>query len=301
MTKYKDQSNSKYLYSDGDSETMILRYFENKLSPEEIKEFKTNIESKWAYMYHLSADRTNLLSWYPFKSNSSLLEVGAGCGALTGMFCEKLKSVTAIELTQIRSRIIKARYNNLHNLEIIAGNINEIEIDQKYDYATLIGVLEYAGQYESENPHLELLKKTRERLKPQGRLLLAIENKFGLKYWAGCKEDHTGRLFDSIEGYPDSKIRTFSNKELRDLLIASGYNGIKFYYPLPDYKFPLEIFSDDYLPNTNHSANNTLFPFKDLSQERYFLFDERKAIKNIINNDMFGFFANSFLVEAINK
>ena len=44
---------------------------------------------------------------------------------------------------------------------------------------------------------------------------MAIENKLGLKYFAGCKEDHVGRMFEGIEGYKNtSGVETFSKREL---------------------------------------------------------------------------------------
>ena len=39
-------------------------------------------------------------------------------------------------------------------------------------------------------------------LKPNGTLIIAIENQFGLKYYSSGKEDHTNIMFDGIEGYP---------------------------------------------------------------------------------------------------
>lgn len=43
------------------------------------------------------------------------------------------------------------------------------------------------------NIHLKPFKKISGYLKEDGKLLIAIENKFGLKYWAGS-EDHTGKF-----------------------------------------------------------------------------------------------------------
>lgn len=46
---------------------------------------------------------------------------------------------------------------------------------------------------------------------------MAIENKLGLKYFAGCKEDHVGRMFEGIEGYKNtSGVETFSKREFRE-------------------------------------------------------------------------------------
>ena len=36
------------------------------------------------------------------------------------------------------------------------------------------------------------LIKIKQLLKPDGKLLIAIENQYGLKYWCGALEDHTG-------------------------------------------------------------------------------------------------------------
>ena len=73
------------------------------------------------------------------------------------------------------------------------GNFQEIEknLTEKYDYITLIGVFEYGESYiQSENPYVDFLKIISRHLKPDGKIILAIENRLGLKYWAGCTEDH---------------------------------------------------------------------------------------------------------------
>ena len=86
-------------------------------------------------------------------------------------------------------------------------------------------------------------------LKPNGKLLIAIENKYGLKYWCGAREDHTAIPFDGLNQYILSKTaQTFSRQELADLVKNAGFENSFFYYPLPDYKFPQVIYSDEYLP-----------------------------------------------------
>ena len=47
--------------------------------------------------------------------------------------------------------------------------------------------------------------------------MLAIENRMGLKYLNGAREDHSGRAFEGIQGYPwgaGSPV-TWSLRELR--------------------------------------------------------------------------------------
>jgi SAM-dependent methyltransferase len=294
-----DSVNNQNHYSDGDVENDILEIFKSDKPDEKIAEVLNNNPS-WPMLYHLSPVRENLLSWYEFKKNASLLEIGAGCGALTGLFCEKLDKVVAVELTKLRSDIISHRYKDKKNLTVVTGNLNDLKIDDKFDYATLIGVLEYAGRYtKSEKPFVDFLKKTRSLLKKDGILILAIENKFGLKYWAGVKEDHTGRLFDSIENYPNGKgVQTFGKEEIKIIFIEAGFEKFDFYYPMPDYKLPTEIFSDKYLPTVNHNLRAGTFPEQDFSNQREFLFNEKLVMDNIVKNKHFYFFSNSFLIFA---
>jgi 2-polyprenyl-3-methyl-5-hydroxy-6-metoxy-1,4-benzoquinol methylase len=292
MTKFNlNYYKGKDIYSDGDIENTILDIVQNN---SDFTDILSNTND-WAILYHLTPFRKNLLDWYAFDKSSSLLEIGGGCGAFSGMFAQKLNRVTVVELSKRRAEIIYNRHKNYENLEIIVGNINDIIFKEKFDYVTLIGVLEYAGKFtESNNPFKTFLENTKSYLKPNGKLFIAIENKFGLKYWAGAREDHTGKLFDSIEGYPDDKsIQTFGKNELESLIKSVGFKNIIFYYPMPDYKLPKIIYSDAYLPDET-AFFDVVSP--NFDQPRYNLFNENLAYKNIIKNKMFDFFANSFLV-----
>lgn len=64
-------------------------------------------------------------------------------GAITELLCKKAKNVTAVELSKNRATATYLRCRNYDNLEIIVGNLNDIQFSKKYDYITLIGVLEY--------------------------------------------------------------------------------------------------------------------------------------------------------------
>jgi len=280
------------LYSDGDVENFILDIVKSGKNLDSIPEDQLS----WPVFYHLSPLRANILNWYPFNKNSSLLEIGAGCGAITGMLCSKTKSVTAVELSERRSMIIDARHYKHQNLEIIVGNFNDIEFSRKFDYITLIGVLEYAPSFtNSHDPATTFLKRVKKLLKNSGKLFIAIENQFGMKYWAGANEDHLGKTFSGIEGYFESShVRTFGKVELEQKIKNAGFKNISFYYPYPDYKFPEQIFTDDRLPSVAEIYNTT--PLYD--SESLALFNEKKVFAEIIKNDSYGFFANSFLVEC---
>ncbi|OGY21696.1 MAG: hypothetical protein A2126_01700 [Candidatus Woykebacteria bacterium GWB1_45_5] len=287
---------SEYLDS---SEEELLKIYSSKDPEEKVKKILSD-NPPWPLLYHLSPARENLLNWYTFPPEASLLEVGAGCGALTGLFCRRLKKVTALELTKKRAKIIALRYKEANNLEVIAGNIENFKIGEKFDFVTSIGVLEYAGLYlKGEDPQKEFLLKLKTLLKPGGTLILAIENRLGLKYWSGCLEDHTSLGFESIHGYPTATgIKTFSRLELKNLLREAGFSKQEFYYPVPDYKLPVEIYSSRFLPGEKKLFALGLFPSPVRGSQREFLFSEHLAMYSLAKNELFEDFSNSFLVCA---
>lgn len=282
-------------YCDGDTEKDVISYLKEYGETGFQEVFKKDI--RWPVYYHITPLRKNILKWYNFKENAEVLEIGAGMGAITNILCEKATHVTAVELSKQRASAIIERCQNKDNLELILGNFNDIKFDKKFDYITLIGVLEYAPLYtNSNNPFKSFLDYIKTLLKDDGKLLIAIENQLGLKYFTGAPEDHTGKIFDGIMGYENKKgIRTFGKKELTNILENSGFKYAKFYYPLPDYKLPTKIFSDEYMPT--EEIINEYSPY--VSNDNLgVLFDEKKVFCEIIKNGMFQDMANSFFVEA---
>lgn len=256
-------------------------------------------DPRWPVTYHLHPSRENLLAWYDFDGTEDVLEIGSGCGALTGLLASRCRSVTCSDISLKRCEI-NAWKNVVHeNIEMHAGNFADLAISRRFDVVTLIGVLEYACSYypagKGSDPFEMLLGAARGFLKPDGVLMVAIENKFGLKYWAGAREDHTGCLYDNLHGYPGpSLVRTFSREELADLLSAAGLPFQEFYYPYPDYKFCQEIYSDARLPRPGELGD----PMHNYDQDRVVNFDEAKVFTEVIRAGAFPFFANSFLVLA---
>ena len=289
----------KDLYSDGDVEDELLDIVQTHTA-DQYEEIILKKES-WPILYHLSQQRQNILAWYPFKKTDKVLEIGAGCGAVTGAMLDKVEKVTAIELSKRRSLINANRHKEFDNLEILVGNFNVVEknLKQKYDYVTLIGVLEYAELYMMcEKPHISFLEKISEHLTENGKILIAIENKLGLKYFAGCKEDHVGQYFEGIEGYSKTKgVKTFSKRELERIFDAIGFLEYEFYYPYPDYKFPTAIYTEDFLPKPQELYNN----IRNFDGDRWLFFDETKAFDSILSSELFPEFSNSFFVELKKK
>jgi len=283
------------LYSDGPIEDEMLEIAKS-YSPKEYNKVIGEREN-WAILYHFSHLRENIILGLPLSPKDSVLEIGAGCGAITGALAKRAGKVTCVDLSMKRSLINAYRHQECEHLEIHVGNFKDVEetLEEKYSVITLIGVFEYAVEYISGlNPYEDFLQVIKKHLKEDGRIVIAIENRFGLKYWAGCSEDHTGRYFEGIEGYKNtSYARTFSHVELKRIFEKVGFKQWEFYYPYPDYKFPLRIFSDEYLPEAGELNTNNYVNF---DKERMTLFDEQAVYGSLIEDGMYPYFANSFLV-----
>lgn len=291
---YSQYSGQDY-YSEGASEDLLLEVVKNH------KETKFNEviigQRSWPVLYHLSHIRGNIVEWLPISKMHKVLEIGSGCGAITGTLADKAKEVTCIELSKKRSLINAYRNQDKKNIEIKVGNFQEIEktLEDKFDYIMLIGVFEYGASYlQGKKPYLRFLEIIKSHLAKEGKIVIAIENKYGLKYWAGCKEDHVGKFFEGLEGYGESSgVRTFSKKEISKLMEENGLHS-EFYYPYPDYKFPISIYSDKYLPHKGELKDN----LRNFDGDRVVLFDETKVYDGLIENEMFPFYSNSFLIIA---
>ncbi len=290
MTYYPGED----FYSDGTVEDDLLAIAKEH-TPQEFPEM---IEEKknWPVFYHLSPFRANVIDWIPLKKTDKVLEIGSGCGAITGALAKKAGSVTCIDLSKRRSLVNAYRNQDKDNITIMVGNFQDIEpnLPCDYDYVFLIGVFEYGQSYIGGNtPYEDFMKICNRHRKEKGRMVIAIENKFGLKYWAGCREDHVGDFFAGLQGYPNGgAARTFTKKGLEKILKRVGIDEYSFYYPYPDYKFATAIYSDRYLPKQGELSNN----LRNFDRDRVLLFDEKLVFDQIIEEEEFPLFSNSYLL-----
>lgn len=281
-------------YCDGDVEDELLEITRNYAQAE----YQRIIEERknWPILYHLSGARENIVEWLPGTKEMKALEVGSGCGAVTGALARKFGEVTCIDLSYKRSMINAYRHMDADNVTIYVGNFQDVEPDlaSDYDYICLIGVFEYGQAYiQSEAPYEDFLTIIKKHVKPQGHIAIAIENKLGLKYWAGCREDHLGTYFSSLENYPEGgAVRTFTDNGLRRIAKKCGFEQMQMYYPYPDYKFMTALYSDDRLPQTGELSNN----LRNFDRDRLQLFDEKKVFDTIIKEGRFPLFSNSYMM-----
>lgn len=289
------------LYCDGAVEDELLDIVKSRTPAE----YASVIEERasWPILYHLSPIRENIVDWVPMggggegamSGRPKVLEVGSGCGAITGVLSRKAGSLTCVDLSRKRSLINAWRHRECDNITIHVGNFKDIEPDLPgdYDFICLIGVFEYGQAYiGGDTPYEDFLRILMSHLAPGGRILIAIENKYGLKYFAGCKEDHLGTYFSGIENYrEEGGVRTFGRKGLEKIFRACGAQEYHFYYPYPDYKFMTMLYSDDYLPRKGDLSDN----LRNFDRDRMLLFDEKNAFDGMVEEELFPVFANSYL------
>ena len=282
------------LYSDGAIENDLLEIVKNNKK----EDYGKIIEERgsWPILYHLSDQRANIVEWIPMSKEAKVLEVGSGCGAITGMLSSKAGQVVACDLSRRRSEINATRNSECDNVTIHVGNFRDIEpdLDKDFDFIFLIGVFEYGqGYIGTNNPYERFLMMLKRHLKKDGRIVIAIENRLGLKYFAGCSEDHLGTYFSGIEGYSaDSVAKTFTRNGLINIFKRCGMNDYHFYYPYPDYKLMTLLHSDSYLPKFGELQDNV----RNFDRDRLVLFNEKHAYEDLVKDGMYPDFANSFEV-----
>ncbi|MEP6879180.1 MAG: methyltransferase, partial [Nitrosospira sp.] len=239
-------------YSDGDeAELHIARIIEQA---DDISVLSTELRqhcTDWPTLYHLSGTRANILRPFASALIGDILEIGAGCGAITRYLGESGANILALEGSQRRAAIARSRTRDLKNVMVLAEKFDQFQSNHRFDMITLIGVLEYANLFmANDNPALTMLKCARSLLKPDGKLIIAIENQLGLKYFAGSPEDHLGRPMYGIEGrYRKDQPQTFGRATLANLLTESGFSTAEFLAPFPDYKLPISILTAEGISN----------------------------------------------------
>lgn len=169
----------------------------------------------------------------------------------------------------------------------------EPKTSKKYDYVILVGVLEKVGKEEN-------FKKAVSYLKEDGKLLIAENNKFGIKNWNG-KRDLTGSLDyrEITRTYNSNEAGYLSKHEIKQLLEKENIKNYKFYYLFPDYNLPNLIVTDEYNLTEEDISRN----FESYKDGEYVNFNENLALTEIVkeNPEQVKFFANSFLIEASKK
>lgn len=261
-----------------ENEKKVVEFFLEDKNFDEIIENEPTVNN----YIHLSQVKENLLNWYEFKKDSSLLEIGSGFGELTNLFVKKNLNIVSIESSLEKSKILEKRFKDFDNIEVIVGEFEKIDIKEKFDYIVVTDYLE-------ENDFCKTLENAKKYLKNNGTILLAIDNKYGIKNWKG-KNNYKFILDKDFKN---------TKKYIENNLNELGFINYKFYYIYPEYKAPNLIYTDEHKITLEDISRNFELneDYEDLG------FKENDLLENILKdeNELINFFANSFLIEISNE
>lgn len=258
----------------------------------------------WPTEYHFSPFRINLLRPVKHLLRGRVLEIGGGCGALSPYVAECAKDLVVVEGSLRRARICATRCRGRSNVAVWATNFSRVPISEKFDTVLLIGVLEYSPSFfdgEGRDPFDAVLTKARDHLAPGGRVIIAIENRLGLKYFCGAPEDHAMTQFFGIEDrYGTDRFKTFGRRELLRILDRNGLGHTDLYLAFPDYKLPKVVLHQSAFDDPDIDLESLLLRVPTGNRGRKYrrLVAEQFVWPVLMNNGLAADLANSFLMIA---
>jgi 2-polyprenyl-3-methyl-5-hydroxy-6-metoxy-1,4-benzoquinol methylase len=229
------------------------------------------------YKIITDSNRADFLFLLNIKKNDLALDVGAGWGQISvplSKFCD----VVALEGNLEKIDLIKeiAKQENRNNIQYVATNIfDDIFENKQFDFIILNDILELMNVIPKETTSFNIQEKffqiAYDLLKPGGVLYIGIENKYGLKYLLGEKDDNTGledfvylnnnsieSFYKSVTGNSLSSL-TQSKKNYEKMLKISGFKNIDFFASLPDFRQPKLILNSADNSSIQFAQNNLEF------------------------------------------
>ena len=268
------QSNSNGYWSNfsKDDKNLLFILLNENLTNEVIRE---NFHQYYDMIFDQS--RAVGLRLLDIKDNDIGIDYGCMWGNLLIYAARKCKAMVGVDQTIDSLKFLKKRINEekIDNCYLLNANLrNSLNIDGTFDFSIVNGVLEWIPQRGNIdlknhfrkgiikfvkpelNPKLEqltFLKNVNNTLKSDGRLYLAIENRFDYKYFLWKRDPHSNLHYTSIlprflanivsniwYGRPYVNY-IYSIKELKKLLREAGFSRYTVYAAFPDYHFPLKI------------------------------------------------------------
>ena len=252
---------------------------ENRELIEEVKRTSPKIAIKkmhpWLEDVIFSKKREAGLELLNLKGDEVCIDFGCMWGALSVPLSKRTKLVIAADQTIESLEFLRERKNheNISNLILLNTDIKQFPTleNLKIDIAVVNGVLEWIpekgsielkkyygkknkkiyGKFENPiNQQKEFLTNVKGKIKKNGKLYLAIENRYDFKMFFGVNDPHSNLLLTSVLPKRIANIISkiflgrpyvnwiYSKKELENLLKELGFKNIQTYFAFPDYRFP---------------------------------------------------------------
>ena len=257
-------------------------------------------DATWETRYHLSRERSFVMRALQMPADARVLEIGAGCGAVTRYLGETAATVDALEPMPQRAAVARLRCRDLAAVEVFVGDLQAVPAAPAYDLVVLVGVLEYVGGRDGLDARVAMLRQAAQRLVPGGAIACAIENRLGVSYLAGALEEHVARPFEGLEEYPHrGPARTFARQELEALFRRAGLVP-RTLHVFPDYKFARFVYDDGLLASPARPLAWRVAPLPSAASPhpRPRLASEPHLWRGLVRAGLGGEHANSLLVVA---
>lgn len=148
--------------------------------------------------------------------------------------------------------------------------------------------------YSGEDAYHQFFEEVKKHLAPSGHLILAVDNRYGLTFFAGSREHLTGQYFEGLTGYQNSEgVCTFSKDAIVTMAAEAGFTAGKTYYPYPNFRYMTALYTDGHLPSVGELNKNIC----NFEEERMVLFDETAAFDELIKEGKFQEYSNSYLFD----
>lgn len=213
------------------------------------------------------------------KPGEVVVDIGCMWGALTIPLAKAGCSVVAIDQTLDSLRLLQQRLvdDALTNVEVVCSDLKKVSyVDSTVNTFVVNGVMEwipetgtielkkyYGKKFAKTNDYRDrpdalqkdFLQRLYSGLKTEGKLYLAIENRFDFFYFLGLPDPHCNLKFITflprkVQDFV-SKIFlgrpyvnwTYSERSLKKILTDTGFRDISFSYAFPNYRSPEYILS----------------------------------------------------------
>jgi len=189
------------------------------------------------------------------KPESIVLDAGCGLGEISFFLAKICKEVHSLDFLPeyLEFMKIRATQDKEENIFPVRGSFKQIIFKKNYfDLIIINNLLEHLSDYDTnysvQDLAIGVLRKFNQVLKPGGEIYLGIENRFGLKYWLGAKDEYTdlrfisilprciANLYSKLIKGKEYRDYTYSYNELKQLLQKANFKLKKVYMPVTSHK-----------------------------------------------------------------
>lgn len=214
--------------------------------------------------FYVSQERENLISWYPFESDSNVLEIISECGSISNILCEKCGTVTSVVANDSSAEMVHSLCQGYRNIDIYKNSIPD---GRKFDYILAINL-----NGEDLNT---LLDNSRKYLAEGGKVITVVNNKLSDSYW------------NSWEWKVPFREEYTVKREI-ELICKKWNKKCLFYYLLPDWTKCEMVCSDFTCMMSDSDVLEQVFFSKPIYNT---------ALQQIIENNAIYSMAKSFMLE----